>query len=68
MNNQNQKKPINPDSRKRLMRALEEYFDTGSCTVPCDNCQSPITFRQLSPSVWEHFCSCGQFDGTMKGL
>jgi hypothetical protein len=54
--------------REWMLRAAEEYFQTGSCSVRCDRCGQPIIFRQLTPEVWEHSCSCGKYNGTMKGL
>ena len=68
MDEQTQRKQLDPETEVRILRAAEEYFQTGSCSVRCDRCGQPITFRQLAPEVWEHSRACGKYNGTMKGL
>ena len=48
--------------------AMEQFFDTGDCTVMCDECHSLIQFKRLSDTAWDHCCQCGKFNGTLKGL
>jgi hypothetical protein len=51
-----------------VVRASEEYFDSGLSSTKCDRCEQLIQFRKLSPTVWEHRYSCGKYNGTMRGL
>jgi hypothetical protein len=57
-----------PKDRERFVKALEEYFGTGTCSVKCDACGHPIGFRNLGPTVWEHHCACGKYSATLRGL
>ena len=59
---------LSDDDRARLMRAIDEYFDTGASSVECDGCRSPISVVRRTDTVWEHRCACGKFNGTMRGL
>jgi hypothetical protein len=68
MNDHPKKKLNDPKDVERLARAAEEYFSNGTCAVLCSKCATPIVFRKLGREAWEHHCSCGRFNGTMRGL
>lgn len=68
MDGERTQKQFDEKSKERFFHACEEYFKTSECIVTCDECAKAIEFRQLSRTVWEHFCSCGKFNGTLKGL
>jgi hypothetical protein len=57
-----------PKDADRLMQAWEEYWTKRTATVKCDNCDQFIEFRVLGVEAWEHRCSCGKYNGTMRGL
>ena len=59
---------LDEDSFNRMLAAFEQFFDTGTCSVLCDVCHSPITFEALSETAWRHSCECGKYNGTAKGL
>jgi hypothetical protein len=64
----NKVKPlVKEEDRKRFMAALEEYWQTGTTKVACDQCGSVIRFHQLG-SATKHECDCGKFTGTLRGL
>jgi hypothetical protein len=51
-----------------LVAAFEAYTETGECAVLCDGCRTPIEFKRLSEAAWEHHCSCGKYNGSLRGL
>jgi hypothetical protein len=62
------KKIVDEVSIQLLLKASEEYFESGQTTVCCNKCQSRIEFEKLGDQAWKHFCHCGKFNGTMRGL
>lgn len=55
-------------TERTLMAAIESYMDTGASTVRCDRCHTPIEFKKVSETVWEHRCVCGKYNGSLRGL
>ena len=55
-----------PETRL-LLRAMKEYFN-GKVRTKCDKCAGIIQFKELSQSAWEHSCTCGKYNGTLRGL
>jgi hypothetical protein len=69
MNESNlRRRPVDETSLKTLMDAFTSYRDHGQSTMTCESCGSPIEFVKLATEAWQHSCSCGKYDGTMKGL
>ncbi len=57
-----------PDDIARFMRAAEDYFEKGTTSVKCDQCGQTIEFWQVTPTVWQHKCACGKYNGDLRGL
>ncbi len=62
------KKLTDQSDIKRFLRASEAYFSTGICSVKCDRCGLPIVFQKIGSQAWKHECSCGKYNGTLRGL
>ena len=68
MGDQQRRRLTNPADRERLMKAIEQYFDRGSCSEACDRCGQLIEVQQLTPRAWKHGCPCGKYQGSLRGL
>lgn len=64
----NTKRKPNQKDIDLLLKASEQFFAEGVCNLVCNECESLIKFRSLSDTAWEHWCECGKFNGTMRGL
>jgi hypothetical protein len=53
---------------ERFMRALEDYHKTGECSVTCNHCNKPITFKKLGETGLSSDCGCGKYKDTLRGL
>jgi hypothetical protein len=62
------KRRIDKTTEDTLMAAIEQYLESGACSVLCKDCGTPITFVKLSETASEHRCKCGKYNGTLKGL
>ena len=59
---------IDEATASTLVAAFEAYTATGECPIMCDRCGTPIKFERLGEAAWEHHCSCGKYNGSLKGL
>lgn len=53
--------------RQLFLAAWGVFGRTGNCNVCCDVCGSKIGFEKNGTSV-KHSCTCGKFNGTLRGL
>jgi hypothetical protein len=61
---------MQPQDRPRLQRLLEahrKFMETGISDVRCDNCGELIQFTKLGSNGERSSCTCGKYNGTMKG-
>ncbi|MHC5541892.1 hypothetical protein ACYOEI_27040 [Singulisphaera rosea] len=61
-------RPVDKPGLMLLIAAFEAFTKSGESSVLCDACCTPIDFVPLSETVWKHHCSCGKFNGNLKGL
>ena len=58
---------LTPADRTLFVSALSEFRSSGESGVLCDVCQTAIQFEdRMSATV--HWCKCGKFNGTLRGL
>ena len=62
------KSRLNGADGTTLLSAIEKFMNTGKNDVVCDVCRSAIKFLKLSETAWEHYCECGKYKGTLRGL
>lgn len=62
-----QKSILSADDKKLFISAMDEFNQTGTCSVKCNQCGSAIKFLKNGSAVI-HSCECGKFSGTLRGL